>query len=656
MTTATSPRAPHHDGSTTYRGPAPTTLGGSVRLRVHVPAGPDGSPGAQRVHLRAVRDGEPRFTELRRRPLEGASAAAGDGSEWWEGELPLVNPRTSYRFLVESVDGTSVWLTAEGTYRRDVSDRADFVIDACEPPPSWVADQVAYQIFPDRFGRSEAAAARDLPDWAVPCEWEEPVVAAGGPVGRQLYGGDLDGVVAHLDHLVSLGVTTLYLTPVFEGRSNHRYDAVSFDRVDPVLGGDAAYHRLIEAAHARGLRVLGDLTTNHTGMGHEWFLAAQADPGCTEAEFYLFHDHPGEYHSWLDHRSLPSLRYTSAELRRRMVEGPDSVVGRWLAAGLDGWRIDVANMTGRQGAVGLTREVARAIRETMAQVKPDAWLLAEHFFDATEDLVGESWHGIMDYTGSTFPLWRWLVADSGPGAGADLGRYAVTSLPASEIVATMREVHARYPWTAVTASTVHLDSHDLPRFRTVVGGGGSGGIDTTRHGQARERHILGVALQMTLPGVPALFAGDELGLTATTGEHARTPMPWGAPETWDLETLAAYRALIALRRSHEALRHGSLRWLSAGEDHLTFVREHESGRVLVHAVRPRPLGSAPSSSAPDGETRVIVPVTLLGGGEPTTLWGEGLTDVSDGVGKAWLLPTTPGAHIYAFSGAGLAWS
>ncbi|ROR93265.1 alpha-glucosidase [Salana multivorans] len=631
-------RAPHHDGSVTYLGPVPTRPGGSVRLRVHVPA-----PGASRVRVRWGQDGEPRLRDLTPTP-------AFDG-QWWTGELPLVNARTSYRFLIEGPDGARHrWLTAEGVSEREVSDRSDFVLDASDAAPDWVADQVAYQIFPDRFARSAAAADRELPDWAVPQAWDEPVVAAGGPVARQLYGGDLDGIAEHLDHLVDLGVTTLYLTPVFEGRSNHRYDAVSFDRVDPVLGGDDAYRRLIDAAHARGLRVLGDLTTNHTGSGHEWFRAAAADPTGVEAGFYLFDDQG--YHCWLGHPSLPTLDYRGRELRERMYGRADSVVARWVDAGLDGWRIDVANMTGRQGGVDLTREVARGVREAMTRVNADTWLLAEHFFDASADLVGDGWHGVMDYAGASMPLWWWLAAPGArPHATVPL---PIDPLPARDVVATMREVHARYPWAAVTASTVHLDSHDTARFRTLAGGGEHGGVDdgSSDSGLARARHLLGAGLQLTLPGVPALFAGDELGLTATTGEHARTPIPWDARETWDAATLDAYRELVALRREHPALRRGGLRWLSAGVDHLTFVREHPAGRVLVHAVRPRPDGAAPR----DGEVRL--PAAVLGGdaADAVTLRGEGLVRLDDGDEPVLALPGSVGAHLWLLPGDDLAWT
>jgi alpha-glucosidase len=147
----------------------------------------------------------------------------------------------------------------------------------------------------------------------------------------------------------------------------------------------------------------------------------------------------------------------------------------------------------------------------------------------------------------------------------------------------MREMHAAMPWQSLVGSTMHLDSHDVPRFRTVTGGGTDGWTDT--RGRGRDRHLVGVALQMTMPGVPVVFMGDEIGLTGVDGEHARTPFPWGRPDEWDHATLAAYRTWIAVRREHVALRRGGLRWLHAEGDAITYLREHPEQTVLVHLTR-----------------------------------------------------------------------
>ncbi|MGI8645254.1 MAG: alpha-amylase family glycosyl hydrolase, partial [Nocardioides sp.] len=173
--------------------------------------------------------------------------------------------------------------------------------------------------------------------------------------------------------------------------------------------------------------------------------------------------------------------------------------------------------------------------------------------------------------------------------------------------ATMRDAHGALPWSSWLSSTMHLDSHDTPRFRTVTGGGFDGRVDAA--GTGRDRHLVGLGLQMTMPGVPVVFMGDELGLTGVDGEHARTPYPWERRDTWDTATFDAYRHWIGLRRSHVALRRGGMRWLHAEGDTMTYLREHPDQTLLVHANR--------TDTGP-----VLIPATALGPGiaalEPLT--------------------------------------
>jgi alpha-glucosidase len=617
-------RDPHHDGSGTYVGDGAPEIGDAVRLRVRVPHREDGSPAATAMALRALRDGEPRIA---RAEVESTDE---DGS-WWGVDLDVANPLTSYRFVLTDDREGYRWLTASGVHHRDVTDAGDFKISTEHRLPGWVGDQVGYQVFPDRFERTPVDA--DLPAWAQPADWDDPVVHRGPDVPYQLYGGTLDGVVRRLDHLADLGATLLYLTPVFPARSNHRYDAQSFEHVDPLLGGDAALDRLVAAAHDRGIRVVGDLTTNHSGDDHEWFRRAQADPESPERGFYRFHD-DGSYAAWLEIPSLPKLDHASDELARRLYAGDGSVAAHWLRRGLDGWRIDVANMTGRLGADDHAHRVAMALRRTMAAERPDGWLLAEHGHDASLDLLGPGWHGTMDYAGFTRPVWCWLNGGNPGGPGIPHGLdylglpLDIPVLPATSAVATMREVHGAMPWASWTSSTMHLDSHDTPRFRTVTGGGTDGWVDAS--GIGREKHLLGLALQMTMPGVPVVFMGDELGLTGLDGEHARTPFPWTRRDAWDEPTLAAYRTWLGLRHAHVALRRGGLRWLHAGADSMTYLREHPDEVLLVHVARAahEPV-SLPAGAVRPG-VRTVDPVH----GEPALLRGDRLVLQGDGPGAS----------------------
>ncbi len=644
---------PHHDGSPLYVSTRSPAAASTVTLRVRVPH----AHRAKQLVVRAVRDGEPAL-------VAAAVQSEDEHGTWWAADVVLHNPVTSYRFFLEGAPGTPVpygWLNATGLHHRDVPDAADFVLSSHASAPEWVEDAVVYQVFPDRFARSSSAPPVDAegvpPAWAAPARWDDPVLPRdqdGRDVEAQWFGGDLDGVTEHLDHLVDLGVTCLYLTPVFEGRSNHRYDASSFDQVDPVLGGTAALARLTAAAHERGLRVIGDLTANHTGAGHEWFAAAQADPQAPSAAYYRFREHPHDYVAWLDVPSLPKLDHSAGTLRDALYRGRDSVVGRWLhdPVALDGWRIDVANMTGRYADVDDAHAVARDVRATMREAEQETgretWLLAEHGHDAGADLVGDGWHGTMNYAGFTRPVWTWLRPGPTTPASSGTDRITFLGLPIEvprlsgrATARTMDDFRSGMPWRAWQASSTQLGSHDTARVRTVLGGGEgypadggpSGGAlaGTRRAERARALHHVGLALLMTLPGVPTVFAGDEIGLTGVNGEHARTPFPWDRPETWDAATLEAYRSWIGVRREHVALRRGGFRWVAVQDDALTFLREHEEGTVLVHVAR--------AAHPP-----VEIDVAVLGTRSARRLVGEGPVGQSE---RALTLSCAgPAARVY----------
>ncbi len=559
-------REPHHDGSARYLDDPAPDLGDRVSLRLRVPTG----LAANAVHVRAVTDGEPKYTNA---TVVGAEPG-DDGATWWEGEVRAVNPLTPYRFLVESADGTR-WVNGAGTWRRDVADRDDFVLSTFAPPPDWLADTVCYEIFPDRFARGidEQDWVDPDGDWAIESDWDTPIATDWKRAVRQLYRGDLVGVRQRLDHLEQLGVNMIYLTPVFPARSCHRYDASTFDVVDPVLGGDAALAALVEAAHRRGMRVIGDLTTNHSGNHHRWFEAARADAAAPEAGYYFFTEHPHDYVGWFDVPTLPKFDLRSGRLREALL-GADGVAARWLrgtavdgADGFDGWRIDVGNMTGRHGGIDVNHDVFRDLRTTMAAARPGSWLVGEHLHDATNDLAGDGWHGVMACWWFTRPVWSWLAQPSARLLGVP---GPLPTVGGDDLVSTMRALTAGVPWRSVNASMTLLDSHDTARFSTVA--------------RSPQHQGVGVGLLLTMPGVPMVFAGDEVGVGGTTSDAGRQPFPWDE-SMWDHGLLATYRELIALRRGVDALRRGGMRYVGAGDDAVAFVRETADEAVLVHASR-----------------------------------------------------------------------
>jgi alpha-glucosidase len=556
----TSLRRAHHDGSALYVDNPSPVIGDRVNVWARVP----GDAEVQGVYLRLIEDGEAHFVEA---SVDRSTA----GDLWWRAELRVGNPVVAYRFLLKLAQGRYCWLNASGVHGHDVTDAEDFRLLTFAPPPRWAEGAVVYQIFLDRFARS--GARRPLPPWVVEADWDKTPVAYRGPLtSRQFYGGDLAGIQSRLDYIEQLGPDVIYLTPFFPAPSNHRYDAETFDAVDPLLGGNEALSSLSSAVHTRGMRVLGDLTTNHTGVEHDWFRAAKGDAGAPEHGFYYWQQGSPGYAAWLGHPRLPKLNYNCPALWERLVSGPRSITSRWLQHpyDLDGWRVDVANMTGRYGADDFNAEVARAMRTTMAATRDDTLLVAEHSHDYGQDMTGDGWHGAMNYAGFTKPVWAWL-SQRETGL-AFLGQpLEIPRSPARPVAQTMTQFLARVPWAVATSHFNLLCSHDTPRIRTVTGDGALVAV--------------GAALLFSFPGIPMVFSGDEIGLLGANGEDSRKPFPWQRRGSWDYATLATYKKLIALRRSSPALRSGGIRWVYKDDNAMAYLREAPSERVFVLITR-----------------------------------------------------------------------
>ena len=607
MSTARLWDQPHHDGSGLYVSNPDPGIGETVTVFLRVPR----ASGVTKALLRVCIDGEQALIET--------EPDRQDAHEFWlRARVRMDNPVVNYRWLLDGPPGGYQWLNGTGLHTRDVTDACDFRITAYAPPPAWSESAVLYQVFPDRFAKS---MDRPAPEWAIPEDWGNTVIGRGPETPYQYFGGDLDGIAARLDHIASLGADTVYLTPIFPARSNHRYDASSFDQVDPLLGGDQALARLAGAVHARGMHLMGDLTTNHCGDAHEWFRTAVQDRHSAESGFFLFSDHPGEYACWFGHKSLPKFNHGNPELRRRLYEGKDSVVARWLGPdGFDGWRIDVANMTGRHGTTDLNHMVSTTLRRTMADASPESLLLAEHSHDASQDLKVDGWHGVMNYAGFTRPVWQWLK----PAADVPFEPGPFLSIPrlgGTDTVGTMRDFAAAVPWRATTHALNLVGSHDTARIGTMLG---DPGLVTVAFG-----------LLATMPGIPMLWAGDEIGQEGVNGEDGRRPFPWDDPDGWDHHRLATTRVLFGMRKRSEALRRGGLRWLAVEDDAFTFLRESAGETVLVHAARA-------------DHAAVSLPVHVAG----SRLRGlAGTSDVVSGDGRTVTLPDKgPGISIWRCEG------
>jgi neopullulanase len=439
--------------------------------------------------------------------------------------------------------------------------------------PEWVRDSVFYQIFPDRFARSERLAGAGPIARPGPLEeWDAP------PTNHGFKGGDLFGVAEHLDHIASLGVNALYLNPIFQSAANHRYHTYDYLAVDPLLGGNDALRELLDAAHARGMRVILDGVFNHTGRGfwafhhvlengggspyRRWFHFDQAalDAGRPVDAYPYAHlrssigpgtpwpDLPNGngdsleslgFKAWWDMPALPKLNVGEPAVREHLL----GVAEHWLRFGADGWRLDVP---GEIDDPAFWAEFRRRCRA----VNPEAYLVGEIWEVAPDWTSDERFDALMNY-----PLAEAILGFVG---GESLNEPLLRShheyaksprLDGPGFAERLEAVAAAYDPDVTAVQLNLMGSHDTTRLASLLGGD-------------RDAIRMAFLLQAGLPGAPSVYYGDEVGLRGGLDPDNRRGFPWDEGR-WDGELLAFVRAVFALRRAEPVLRRGGLRVLGA---------------------------------------------------------------------------------------------
>lgn len=523
----------------------------------------------QRITLRAEEDNE----ELSL-PMQRLRQAPQPGVVAWRGEISLASgqPRRRYSFKLLWADHQR-WFTPQGFTRFPPARLEQFAIDLPDAGPQWVAGQVFYQIFPDRFARSAArdadqdavyyhhAAGREI----VRKAWDEPLTGEAG--GSTFYGGDLDGISEKLPYLKQLGVTALYLNPVFAAPSVHKYDTEDYRRVDPQFGGDAALLRLRHNTQRAGMRMILDGVFNHTGDSHPWFDRHQQGsggaghyPDSPWRDWFTFSEE-GQAHNWLGYASLPKLDYRSTSLVNEIYAGEDSIVRHWLKApwSMDGWRLDVVHMLGEGGGARNNLQHIAGITQAAKQTQPEAFVFGEHFGDARQWLQADAEDAAMNYRGFTFPIWGFL-------ANTDIS-YDPQKIDAQTCMAWMDNYRAGLSHQQQLRMFNQLDSHDTARFKSLLG-------------KDVARLPLAVVWLFSWPGVPCIYYGDEVGVDGNNDPFCRKPFPWD-PALQDTQLLALYQRMAKLRKAQQALRYGGCQVIYAEDNVVVFVRVYKQQRVLV---------------------------------------------------------------------------
>lgn len=470
-------------------------------------------------------------------------------------------------------------------------------------PPSWVSDAVFYQIFPDRFARSERVAKPSNLE-----SWESP------PTVHGYKGGDLLGVEERLDYLTDLGITALYLNPIFWSASNHRYHTFDYYTVDPMLGGDEAFDTLLAACHDRDIRVILDGVFNHASRGFFPFHdVAENGPASPWKDWFFIEnwpihpyeeDLPANYAAWWDLRGLPKLNTENPEVREYLM----GVAEHWISRGADGWRLDVPHEIKTEG-------FWEEFRSRVKAINPEAYIVGEIWDDARDWIAkGDRFDGTMNYLFAGYTLAFTAGHRIEPGLASGQNYPLTPALDANAYRDRIDALIAAYPKDATEANLTLLGSHDTPRVLTVSGG------DTTTV-------VLAALLQFTFPGAPSIYYGDEIAMTGRADPGSRGAFPWNNEDAWNHDLRATFRSLIMLRHDHSSLRHGEYRSLAAADQMVVFSRVDGNERIIV-AVNAGD-GAASASFQTDGLA-----------GNYRTLWGEGGVKADRDIVRLALPPRT----------------
>ena len=449
------------------------------------------------------------------------------------------------------------------------------VYDDSRPTPAWFGRGITYQIFPDRFCRTRVPdPAGMVGDRVVHQDWDDTPVwrpdAQGIIRNNDFFGGSLAGITSRLDYLQSMGVGTLYLCPIFESDSNHRYDTADYRRIDPMLGTEEDFRTLCREAGCRGIRVMLDGVFNHTGSNSRYFNTQGFYPELGAAQsresqyynWYSFHPWPEDYDAWWGIKTLPAVQESADSYRRFIIRDGDSVVRHWLRQGASGWRLDVADE--------LPDDVLRDLRTAAKQADPDSVLLGEVWEDAVTKVsygarrqyaLGDALDSVMNYP-LRDALILFLTGRSTARALADLLLSQRLNYPQPLYYALMNLTASHD--VARTRSALALDFDPRSRTRAQLAA-----LDVTDAMAARGAQLqpLAAAVQFWLPGIPSIYYGDEAGMQGLCDPFNRAPL-----QMCDTQMLQWYAKLSALRHAHPALQRGEIAVFAPAGDVVCILR------------------------------------------------------------------------------------
>ena len=530
-------------------------------------------------------------------PMEGA--CEDDHVHYSVSYTPAQTGVVWYSFDLAASDGATWrygaregWTTGEGDFA--YGNPPSFQLTVYVPrqtQPDWYKNGIVYQVFPDRFARGAdwreraekaLAAHREGPARVLVEDWDTPPAYKKSEDGDILewdfYGGTLRGVREKLDYLADLGVTVIYLNPIFEAASNHRYDTADYLRIDPMLGDEEEFCALAREARERGISIMLDGVFNHCGQDSRYFnrYGNYPEPGAWQGDEspyrdWFFFNEDGTYDGWWGNPDLPDVNEKSPEYRE-LICGQDGVVRKWLRAGARGWRLDVADE--------LSDGFIEDIKAAMVAERPDGALVGEVWEDASNKMAygklrqyfeGTELDGTMNY-----PLRTALLA------------FVRNQIGAPEMAARLEQLRENYPRDAFFSCLNLLGSHDRERFFTMLGDApdpdtlsdeecAAFRLDEGHASLAMSRLWLTVLLQMTLPGVPCVYYGDERGMEGFRDPYNRAAFPWDGGR---MDCATVFRNAIAVRKALPVLTTGDFEPFADGENVFGFWRRGEDGECV----------------------------------------------------------------------------
>ena len=607
-------RALFSDGTSEYRMPAEPKAGEYVKLRFRT--------AADNVDLVVLCHEDKR--------IEMQIADRESDFDYYEAEVQVGNEPYKYHF--EIVSGMLRCSYDRAGVSREYRPQYEFCIVPGFSTPEWSKGAVMYQIFTDRFYNGDKSndvktgeyyyinrQTKQVENWDK-CPEDFDVA--------NFYGGDLQGVLDKMDYLEELGVEVIYFNPLFVSASSHKYDTQDYDYIDPHFGkivsdegdllwpGDKDNTRatryidrvtnkanleasnelfihLVEEAHKRGMKVILDGVFNHCGSFNKWLdreriyeagkgyepgaYVAQDSPYHTFFKFYNEHNWPYNefYDGWWGHDTLPKLNYEGSE---KLMEDIMRIGAKWVSPpfNADGWRLDVAADLGHSPE--FNHKFWKEFRRVVKEANPEAIILAEHYGDAMSWLQGDEWDTVMNYDAFMEPV-SWFL--TGMEKHSDEFNQGLLGNSESFIGAMTYHMPAFYAPSLYTAMN-ELDNHDHSRFLTrtnhrvgrVANVGPYAAAENTNKAVLREA----VVIQMTWPGAPTLYYGDEAGQVGFTDPDNRRTYPWGQE---DQELIRFYKEMIAVHRRFPVLAMGSLKFLYHDYNVLSYGRFNQEEQVIV---------------------------------------------------------------------------